>query len=55
MHECGYLFRDLHPDHVMQTFEGNIVLVGLKLMKRYTDIKSKILEVKGNPNEEGIH
>ncbi len=20
MHECGFLFRDLHPSHVMQTF-----------------------------------
>lgn len=20
LHECGYLYRDLHPTHVMQTF-----------------------------------
>ena len=51
MHECGYLFRDLHPTHVMQTYEGNVVLVGLKRMKRFTDIKNRHVEVRGNPEE----
>ena len=29
----------------MQNFEGNIVLVGLKRMKRFTDIKNRFVEV----------
>ena len=43
IHECGFLFRDLHPSHVMQTFEGNIVLVGLTRMRRYADLKGRLL------------
>lgn len=55
VHECGFLYRDLHPTHVMQSFEGNIVLLGLKRMRRFTDIKSRLIEVVGNPHEEPLH
>jgi len=55
MHDCGFLYRDLHPSHVMQNFEGNIVLLGLKRMRRFTDIKSRLIEVRANPEEESLH
>ena len=35
----------------MQSFEGNIIFVGLKRMKKYTDIKGRVLVVKGNAVE----
>jgi hypothetical protein len=35
----------------MQSFEGNIVFVGLKRMKKYMDLKGRILEVRGNAAE----
>lgn len=50
-HDCGYLYRNLHPQHVMQSYDGNIVLLDLKLMKRYLDIKGKQTDVKGTPAE----
>jgi serine/threonine protein kinase len=43
MHDCGYIYRDLHPEHIMQSFEGNVVFVGLKRMKKYMDIKGRVL------------
>jgi serine/threonine protein kinase len=43
VHECGFLFRDVHPTHVMQNQEGNIVLLGLKRMKKFTDIKGRVM------------
>lgn len=49
-HECGFLYRDLHPTHVMQSFEGNIVLLGLKRIKRFIDIKNRFVEVRGDQN-----
>lgn len=55
MHECGYLFRDLHPSHVMMSQDNNVVLVGLKRMKRFSDIRGKLIEVIGNREEEGLH
>jgi hypothetical protein len=47
-HECGYLYRNLHPSHIMMSFDNNIVLLDLKNMKRFADIKGKLIEVKGN-------
>lgn len=38
----------------MQSFEGNVVLLGLKRMRRFTDIKSRLIEVVGNPQEEPL-
>lgn len=54
-HECGYLYRNIHPAHVMMSFDGNIVLLDLKLMRRFTDIKGKLLEVRGSAEKEGIN
>lgn len=31
------------------------MLVGLTKMKRYSDIKGRLIEVKGIPAEEGLH
>jgi hypothetical protein len=39
----------------MQTFEGNIVLLGFRRIKRFSDIKGRLTEVKGNPADEGLH
>ena len=55
MHECGYIYRDLHPTHVMQTYEGSVVLLGLRRMRRFTDIKNRLIEVRGNAGEEPLH
>lgn len=54
-HDCGYLYRNIHPAHVMMSFDGNIVLLDLKLMRRFTDIKGKLLEVRGSAEKEGIN
>jgi len=54
IHECGYLYRNIHPDHVMANFEGNVVLLDFKLMRRYADIKGKYVEVRANVESEGI-
>lgn len=43
LHDCGLLYRDLHPTHVMQSYDGNIVLLGLRRCRRYTDIKGRLL------------
>jgi hypothetical protein len=32
----------------MMSFEGNIVLLDLKMMRRYSDIKGKPVEVRGS-------
>ena len=40
-HECGYLYRNMHPEHVMCSYENNIVLIDLKRMKRFVDLKGK--------------
>lgn len=53
-HECGYLYRNLHPAHVMMSFDGNIVLLDFKLMRRFADIKGKLIEVRGAPEKEGF-
>lgn len=55
LHQCGYLYRDLHPTHVMMNYQGNVVLMGLKKLKRFTDIKNRLVEVRGNPSQEPLH
>ena len=44
-HECGYLYRNMHPEHVMCSYENNIVLIDLKRMKRFVDMKGKHIAV----------
>lgn len=38
----------------MMNFDGNIVLLDLKLMRRFVDIKGKLLEVKASPEKEPL-
>ncbi len=47
-HECGYLYRNMHPSHVMLSYEKNIVLLDLKKMRKFVDIKGKVIEFRGN-------
>ena len=54
MHECGYLYRNIHPSHVMLSYENNIVLLDLKKMKKFVDIKGKVIDVKGNDEDEDL-
>ena len=44
-HECGYLYRNIHPDHVMCSYDNNVVLLDLKRMRRFVDLKGKHLFV----------
>lgn len=53
MHECGYLYRNVHPEHVMGNAEGSVVLIDLKRMRRFVDARGKVLEVRGR-EEEGM-
>jgi RIO-like serine/threonine protein kinase len=47
-HECGYLYRNMHPSHVMMTYDNNIVIIDFKKMRRFVDIKGKHIEVVGD-------
>lgn len=40
-HECGFLYRNMHPHHVMYSFDNEVVVIDLKNMKRFVDIKGK--------------
>lgn len=44
-HECGFLYRNLHPYHVMYSYENEVVLVDLKNVRRFVDIKGKHVAV----------
>lgn len=50
-HECGYLYRNIHPYHVMSSYDNEIVLIDLKCVKRFVDIKGKHLAVTRDPGE----
>ena len=32
----------------MESFEGNLVLIDLKRMRRFVDIKGRLMEVRGS-------
>ncbi len=49
-HECGFLYRNLHPSHVMYSFEDEIVLIDLHNTKRFVDMKGKHLAVTKDDN-----
>jgi len=38
----------------MMSFDNNIVLLDLKRMRRFVDMKGKLMEVRANPNEESL-
>lgn len=45
IHECGYLYRNIQPEHFMLNEENKLVVIDFKLAKRYTDIKNNHIEV----------
>eukprot|EP00919_Chromeraceae_sp_WS-2016_P057980 GHVR01137489.1.p2 GENE.GHVR01137489.1~~GHVR01137489.1.p2 ORF type:complete len:126 (-),score=14.88 GHVR01137489.1:2574-2951(-) len=45
IHDCGYLYRNIEPEHFMLNQEGQLVVVDLKRVKRYIDIKGNPIEV----------
>lgn len=45
VHECGYLYRNIEPEHFMLNEEGQLVLIDLKRARRYIDIKGHPIEV----------
>lgn len=47
-HECGYLYRNVHPSHVMQSFEDNIVFIDFKNVRKFVDIKGRHLQVSSS-------
>jgi hypothetical protein len=44
-HNCGYLYRNFHPSHVMYSYDNEVVLIDLKYMRRFLDIKGKHMVV----------
>ena len=44
-HECGYLYRNMHPEHIMCSYENNIVMIDLKRMRKFVDLKGKHIHV----------
>lgn len=45
IHDCGYLYRNIEPEHFMLNQEGQLVVVDFKRAKRYVDIKGHPIEV----------
>jgi serine/threonine protein kinase len=45
IHDCGYLYRNIEPEHFMISEEGQLIVVDFKRAKRYIDIKGHPLEV----------
>jgi serine/threonine protein kinase len=45
IHDCGYLYRNIEPEHFMLNDEGQLVVLDFKRAKRYIDIKGHPLEV----------
>ena len=50
-HECGYLYRNMHPQHIMQSYEDNIVIMDFKNMRKYMDLKGRLMKVTAGPSE----
>lgn len=45
IHDCGYLYRNIEPQHFMLNQEGQLVAIDLKRAKRYIDIKGHPIEI----------
>ena len=45
IHDCGYLYRNIEPEHLMLNEEGQLVILDFKRAKRYIDIKGHSIEV----------
>lgn len=39
IHDCGYLYRNIEPEHFMLNQEGQLVIIDFKRARRYVDIK----------------
>lgn len=45
IHDCGYLYRNVEPEHFMLNEEWQLVVVDFKRARRYADIRGHALEV----------
>ena len=45
IHDCGYLYRNIEPEHLMLNEDGQLVIIDFKRAKRYIDIKGYQVEV----------
>ena len=45
VHDCGYLYRNIEPEHFMLNEDGQLVVIDFKRTKRFIDIKGHPLEV----------
>lgn len=48
VHECGYLYRNIEPEHFMLNEEGQLVAIDFKRARRYIDIKGHLIDVTEN-------
>lgn len=45
VHDCGFLYRNIEPEHFMLNEEGQLTVIDFKRTKRYVDVKGHSLEV----------
>ena len=45
IHDCGYLYRNIEPEHFMLNEEQQLVIVDFKRVKRYIDIKGHPIDI----------
>ena len=45
VHECGYLYRNVEPEHFMLNEEGQLVVIDMKRARRFVDIRGHAMEV----------
>ena len=45
IHDCGYCYRNIEPEHFMLNEEGQLVVIDFKRTKRYVDIKGHPLDI----------
>lgn len=45
IHNAGYLYRNISPDHLMLNSEGKLVIIDFKNAKKYVDSKGNHLDV----------
>jgi serine/threonine protein kinase len=45
IHDCGYLYRNIEPEHFMLSQEGKMVAIDFKRARRYIDVKGHPIEV----------
>jgi serine/threonine protein kinase len=45
IHDCGYLYRNVEPEHFMLNQDGQLVVIDFKRATRYVDIRGHPVEV----------